>query len=250
MKLGRKLHGAYARRMAKWLGRRPFVVSPPQPIVSFTFDDFPRSALSIGGAILEHNGARGTFYTAFGLESQTIATGEMFHLSQIAELITRGHELGCHTYHHHPAWETPTPVYLASVERNHVSLADHTPLKRFQTHSYPISYPRPGTKRRLQSRFRGCRAGGQAPNRGTVDLNYLNSFFLEQSVDDFTAVERVIGANAEQGGWLIFSTHDLSEAPTRFGCTPRFFEATVLAAARSGARIEMVSSALDAIGAP
>ena len=40
------------RRAARWLGRRPCRIDLESPMISFTFDDFPRSALTNGGAIL------------------------------------------------------------------------------------------------------------------------------------------------------------------------------------------------------
>jgi hypothetical protein len=60
----------------------------------------------------------------------------------------------------------------------------------------------------------------------------------------------MIGANAEAGGWLIFSTHDIDPNPTRYGCTPAFFEKVVKSSLRSGSRILTMSSALGAIGVP
>jgi peptidoglycan/xylan/chitin deacetylase (PgdA/CDA1 family) len=243
-----RLKGAYARRMAKWLARRPFTMPRIAPIISFTFDDFPRSALEAGGGILEESGALGTYFVSLGLQGQSGPTGEIFHQEDLAHLLARGHELGCHTFHHRPAWETTPSVYVASVTDNARAFTAIDHARALETHSYPISYPRPGTKRRLAPRFRGCRGGGQTFNHGTVDLNYLSSFFLEQSRDDFGAVERIIWANADAGGWLIFSTHDIALNPTRFGCTPAFFEQVVQTSAKSGARILTVTAALDAIG--
>jgi hypothetical protein len=81
-------------------------------------------------------------------------------------------------------------------------------------------------------------------------LNYVSSFFLEQSMDNYTAVERVISRTVEQRGWLIFSTHDISDSPTRFGCSREFFEKTVRCAVKSGACVQTMSSALDALTIP
>lgn len=246
--LFQRLPGAYARRMAKWFGRRPFTMKSGGPAITFTFDDFPRSALSIGGTVLEQGGAKGTYFTSHGLMGQNTPTGEIFQSTDLPEVLARGHELGCHTYDHFPAWTTPTELYESSVRKNAASLANLPRLSPLQTHSFPISYPRPATKRRLGRYFRGCRGGGQTFNVGTLDLNYLNSFFLEQSRDDIGPVERAIAANTAAGGWLIFSTHDIASVPTRFGCTPHFFEAVVRLAAASGARLVPMSTALDLIG--
>ena len=246
--VGSRLRGGYGRRMAKWFGRRPFTMPAGAPIITFTFDDFPRSALFTGGLLLEESGVAGTYFVALGLMGQTGPTGEIFHGGDLTQLLARGHELGCHTFHHYPAWETAPSDYESSVAKNAAALTALLQVSKLQTHSYPISYPRPGTKRRLAPRFRGCRGGGQTFNHGTIDLNYLSSFFIEQSRDDFGAIEKMIGANVEAGGWLVFSTHDVCENPTRFGCTPTFFEKIVRSSVRSGAKILVMSTALDAIG--
>jgi peptidoglycan/xylan/chitin deacetylase (PgdA/CDA1 family) len=234
--------------MARWFGRRPYTLKPRRPLVTFTFDDFPRTALSTGGSMLESHSARGTYFVAIGLAGRAIETGEMFLAADLDALLARGHELGCHTCEHLPAWETPPAAYLASVERNARALGALPRAIRPATHSYPISYPRPGTKRRIASRFRACRFGGQGVNRGAVDLNALNSFFIEQSVQDVPAIERLIAANAAQPGWLIFSTHDVSEHPTRYGCTPALFERIVRRTHESGATILTMNAALDELG--
>jgi peptidoglycan/xylan/chitin deacetylase (PgdA/CDA1 family) len=38
-----------------------------EPMISFTFDDFPRSALHVAGRILEDHGIAGTYYVSLGL---------------------------------------------------------------------------------------------------------------------------------------------------------------------------------------
>jgi hypothetical protein len=73
----------------------------------------------------------------------------------------------------------------------------------------------------------------------------LKAFFLEQSRDNFAGIESVIARNCANNGWLIFATHDISETPTRFGCTPAFFERVVRLAVQSGAVILPVSRALQ-----
>ena len=60
------------RTLADRLHRRPVKLELPAPIVSFTFDDAPKSAFDTGGKILREHGARGTFYVSLGLlDSET-----------------------------------------------------------------------------------------------------------------------------------------------------------------------------------
>src|SRR5947207_11316553 len=92
------LHGSCQRRAARAFFARPLAVKSPRPIISFTFDDFPRSALHTGGAILERFGVRGTYYASLGLMGRTAPTGPIFLREDLPVLIAQGHELGCHTY--------------------------------------------------------------------------------------------------------------------------------------------------------
>ena len=80
-------------------------------------------------------------------------------------------------------------------------------------------------------------------NSGTIDLNRLNAFFLEQALDSPVTIEATIAENVRDKGWLIFATHDVCEQPTRFGCTPEFFATVVDWARRSGAEMLSVSAA-------
>jgi peptidoglycan/xylan/chitin deacetylase (PgdA/CDA1 family) len=56
-----------AHKLVRNLPRRVRDVAPRRPIVSFTFDDVPVSALANGATILEKHGVRGTFYVAGGI---------------------------------------------------------------------------------------------------------------------------------------------------------------------------------------
>ena len=244
-----RLQGYYQRRSAGLLFRRPFVVDARQPIISFTFDDFPRSALLSGGAILNSFGVAGTYYASLGLMGQDTATGRIFAPSDLKAAVEQGHELGCHTFSHCDSWQTPTKVFERSIVENCAALSEALPGAQFKTFSYPISLPKPLTKSRVARRFLCCRAGGQTYNSGTTDLNQLSAYFLEKSRDDIRAVRDVIDRNCRARGWLILATHDISEGPTRFGCTPNFFGDVVAYAIGSGARVLPVVRALNELRA-
>lgn len=240
-----RLTGRYYRTTARRLHRRPLALEYPDPVISFTFDDFPRSALHTGGAILKESGALGTYYTSLGLMGKQTATGEMFLLEDLHLAVQDGHELGCHTFGHCDAAETSSGAFEAAVLANRSALGEMMPGAVFKTLSYPISPPRPTTKRRIAGYFECCRGGGQTLNAGIADLNYLASFFLEQAHGDIESVQSLIEFNRQTSGWLVFSTHDVCDAPTPYGCTPKFFEQVVRSAVRSGAQILPVVAACE-----
>jgi len=225
------------------------LINLQRPLISFTFDDFPRSALLAGGAILKRFGLAGTYFASFGLVGKETPSGQIFFPDDLTTLLEQGHELGCHTFAHCDSWATATKTFENSIIQNHAALDRLFPHCEFKTFSYPISLPRPKTKARIADYFLCCRGGGQAFNAGKTDLNQLSAYFLEKSRDNFQAVKDVIDHNRQACGWLIFATHDISNNPTPFGCTPEFFERVVEYAIGSGAQIVPVVEALEVLGA-
>ena len=238
------------RNRCRWeashlLGRRMGRVQLDVPIISFTFDDFPSSALNVGGEILRQHGVRGTYYVSLGLMDQEIPAGRAFSAEDLMRLVADGHELGCHTFAHCHAWETEPRAFEESILQNRRALKQLMPKVVMQTLSYPISCPRPQTKRVAAKYFSCARGGGQTFNAGTADLDCLNAFFLEKCKGDVGQIKRIVDANASASGWLVFATHDVCSSPTRFGCTPDVFGRVVDCAVESGAAILPVWEALQ-----
>ena len=243
-----KVQGRLIREGARLLFRRPFIIKTELPIISFTFDDFPRSAFVRGGAILKEFGVLGTYYASLGLMGKQAPPGRMFLLEDLKMLIDQGHELGCHTFDHLHSWKTKPGAFEDSLIKNRMALGELFPGASFKTFAYPISPPRPGIKRRVARYFACCRGGGRSPNVGTTDLTNLGAYFLEQARHP-RAVKDLIDRNRRERGWLIFATHDVCADPSPFGCTPGFFEQVVQWALESGARVLPVVEALEVLRA-
>jgi len=216
------------------------------PIISFSFDDFPRSAYQTGGAILGAHGFRGTYYAALGLMGTHEPVGEIFSRGDLASLVTDGHELGCHTFGHCDAWNTAPQVFEQSIIDNARRLGELLPGSSFKTLSYPLSSPRLDTKRRAAKYFSCCRIGGQTYNAAVVDPRALSAYFLEQA-RDLDSVKKVIDRNSAARGWLIFATHDVCQEASDWGCRPRFFEDVVRYVSCSGAAVLPVGEAWDVV---
>lgn len=244
-----RAQGYYMRNASRFLFKRPFPIKTEVPLISFTFDDFPRSALSSGGAILRNFGCQGTYYASLGLMGKQAPTGEMFLQEDLEVLLAEGHELGCHTYDHSHSWDTLPAVFEKSVMQNRLALQKLAPGVAFRSFSYPIASPRPQTKRKVNKHFLCCRGGGQTFNAGTADLGFLAAYFLEKTRDNPEAVRNLMERNRQARGWLIFATHDVDDQPTPYGCTPGHFETVVRWAVESGARVLPVIQALDLLRA-
>lgn len=250
MSIPSKLHRYYQRKAASLLYRKPLLVRPSEALISFTFDDFPRSALLAGGSILNRFGLAGTYYAALGLMGTVGPSGDLFVADDLVTLFEQGHELGCHTYAHCDSWTTSPKDFESSIEENRRALGRLVPGADLKTFSYPISLPRPATKAKVARHFVACRAGGQTLNSGTVDRNQLSAYFLEQGRHDPEAIKNLIRQNQQSRGWLILATHDVAENPSRFGITPALFEQVVRWAIASNARILPVIGALAELHVP
>jgi len=251
----------FAMEAARALFRRQLAVRTPAPLISFTFDDFPQSAFLEAGSILMRHGVRGTYYVSLGLMGKLSPMGPMFQAEDLQELLHLGHELGCHTFGHCHSWNTPSEIYERAIVENQKALTQVLPGITFETFAYPFSAPNLGVKRAAGRYFACCRggglstrrgfpqAGGQTFNSGVTDLNLLCAVFLEKIRDNPKAVKTLIDQNARARGWLIFATHDVRDRPSRFGCTPGFFEQVVRWSLESGARILPVGKALEVLRA-
>jgi peptidoglycan/xylan/chitin deacetylase (PgdA/CDA1 family) len=246
-RLWAKVQGRLRKASVRFLFKRPLVLNADFPVISFTFDDFPRSALLEGGRILHRYNALGTYYVSLRLMGKQGLGETMFLLEDLKAVLEQGHELGCHTFGHCHSSKTNPEDFENSIIENRQALSKFLPEASLKTLSYPSSRPRPATKRRAARYFMCCRGGGQSQtfNAGTADLNTLSTFFLERSRDDPDAVKNLIDRNRRERGWLIFATHDISECPSPYGIKPDFFEQVVQWAVESGARILPVGLACE-----
>ena len=244
----RRARGKARRLLAKNFSRRDIEIKLDQPVVSFTFDDAPRSAFRTGGDILKEFGAPSTYFVSLGLLGAETEVGKIGSVDDLVDAVQSGDELGCHTFDHCDAWDISPTSFLASVERNRDALQRIVPGAQFKTFAYPKSGATLAVKPALSRRFECCRGGGQTFNTGRADLNLLNACFLDNWMKvDIDFMKRLIDANAAQKGWLIIATHDVARESTRFGCTPNFLRAVAAHAKRSGASLLTVAQARKAL---
>lgn len=214
----------------------------PGPVISFTFDDVPRSAVSAGGDILGKHGVRGTYYVCMGLAHSTNAAGEHFGPDDLRWLAGNGHEIGCHTYGHISFKSHRAQDIAADLDRNQLALQavlpDFTP-RQFAFPYGDVSLEGWGLAGR---RFETCRGIAGGINSGRVRLHMLQANCLYQTIP-LAKNLRLIDAALQKPGWLIFYTHDIATSHSSFGCTPAYFEAIVSNAAGCGAQVLTVGEA-------
>ncbi len=244
--------GGFADRLANRMiwkfagGRR--ALTTDVPLVSFTFDDVPDSALDEGAAILERHGVRGTFYIAGGLAGQVEPERVLIAPDGCRELAERGHEVGCHTFSHRRIRDIPRSELPQDLDRNAAYLAGAGVAPPPVNFAFPYNAAWPLARAEFRRRFRSCRGAGEAINRGRVDPLMLKAVEIRQPDAQARALTRWIDEVAEAPGWLVFFTHDIAARPTTHGCTPETFERLVAYAVERGCTVLPVDRALDRLG--
>jgi peptidoglycan/xylan/chitin deacetylase (PgdA/CDA1 family) len=236
------------RKVARHSRTKPFAMHNATPLVSFTFDDVPASALSNGATILKQHGVRGTFYIASGILGDIDAHWRVIDRDGVRALHDSGHEIGCHTFSHVGIDKLDARVMDQECQRNGDSLRELCPGLEISNFCYPfgrVSLPR---KRQLEERFDSCRGIYEGINAGTVDLGLLRVIELYDRTLTRDKLERALRETRERNGWLIFYTHDVAETPSWIGCSPSLLRETVEAVQAENIQCLPVRDALTVVG--
>jgi peptidoglycan/xylan/chitin deacetylase (PgdA/CDA1 family) len=221
------------REIGGFLCTRPAKIDWPGGVVSFTFDDFPRSAWVDGGAILEQYDRRGTYYTAMGLAGSESNLGPMFELDDLRAAHARGHEIASHTFSHRDCARVPPREIAAEIDENAAAISQALDGAAVTNFAYPFGGVSLSAKHALARRFASCRGTGRGLNRGTIDLADLLGTSLYSTTFDHDRLCQLIDDARAESGWIIFYTHDVADAPSPFGCTPAQLQAIVAYAAKN-----------------
>lgn len=246
MKL-RKLLGKVRWTILSSLHRREFTLPDHEPTVSFTFDDFPHSALARGGAILSAYGNRGTYYVAMGLLGKVNELGEQFCAEDLAQLQKDGHELGSHTFDHVSCRYTTLANYQANVLKGKEAVLRVTGPQPRHHFSYPGGHVTLRAKRRIGPQLSSCRGIVPGINSSPIDLHLLRANHLYSHTIDFNAIQSLLRLNDLMRGWLIFYTHDVQDEPSAHGCKPGHFETIVRMTAQMRAKVLPVGEVLTTV---
>jgi peptidoglycan/xylan/chitin deacetylase (PgdA/CDA1 family) len=219
------------RRSALAMSARPISLAWPGGVVSFTFDDFPKSALAIGGRILERYNVRGTYYAAMKLAGTNDILGPMFDAGDILAAHGAGHEIACHTFTHVDCRTVPKSVITTEICQN--ATAFGALIEGFvpTNFAYPYGSISVMAKRLLGAKFSSCRGIGRGINHDIADLADLLAVQIYDIDFDEAEMQRLIERIRRIGGWLIFFSHDVADKPSAYGCTPDQLERVVAYAA-------------------
>jgi peptidoglycan/xylan/chitin deacetylase (PgdA/CDA1 family) len=218
------------------------------PVVSFSFDDFPRTAYVVGGAILKSLGVRGTYYAAAGLMNTANELGEQFCSEDIHSLLRDGHELACHTFSHISSRAVSSSKYGEDVDHGRKAMEVVAGVPDSGNFAYPFGHVTLMTKKTLGPRMNSSRSIFPGLNGPHVDLNLLRANSLYGDLDQFGKVQELILENEKRKGWLIFYSHDVRPKPSPYGCAPSLLESAAEFAIQRGCSILTVRGALTELG--
>ncbi len=241
------LKGKLRRRLSRLIHRRRANVRLDRPLVSICFDDAPASAAEAGDAVLKSRGVRGTYYICAGMTGHDGPMGPNASVAQIRRLLTEGHEIGCHTLSHLDCGDASTEWIDEEVTKNGWKLAEMgapAPV----SFAYPYGDVSPRAKRILGERFALSRGLHHGLITNGVDLNQAPAVGIEGPGGEATAA-RWLDRALRRRAWLILYTHDVSDAPTDWGCTPASLGRLVDRALEGGAEIVPVREGCRRIGA-
>jgi peptidoglycan/xylan/chitin deacetylase (PgdA/CDA1 family) len=218
-------------------------------IVSFTFDDFPQSAVVNGARLLEDHGALGTFYLTGSYCGRVIDGIPQYCEKDLAALVAAGHEIGCHTFNHRRVSTLSAVELSRELDLNATFAARHLPGIALRTFAYPFGDVSFAATMRLQSRFAGSRSIEPGFNSRSADLGRLRSVQLYDRLVSAEEVSNIINQAVARTAWLIFFTHDVTQSPSSFGCTPSLFEHAIKFAIAAGAEVRPMLAAIEAVTA-
>jgi len=211
------------------------------PVVSFTFDDFPGSALLNGGKILERHGAKGTYYLAPGLCETSTEVGDIISREDIYKCYESGHEIGHHTYSHLDCSEASKDEIMADILKADKDLGEI----KTENFSFPFGRSNTRSKRILGKRFKSCRGINAGINSGIIDAADLKSNAIYSRDGNLDSLTKMIIDTKKNGGWLIFYTHDVTQSPGPYGCTENDFEYIVEAVMDNGVPVATVEEVIN-----
>jgi len=224
------------------------IQAPEKSIITFGFDDFPKSAADTGADILETINAKAIFYACSGLAGRENLTGKLYVDTDMLELDRVGHEIGAHTHTHLDCARTPTRNAMRNITENLKQLQQmglQSPVDHF---AYPYGETTIALKKALTNTFitaRGIRAG---LNGGGADRMQLAAVELTPDTATTTRAIDAIERAAKTPCWLHIFTHDIRNDPSPYGTTPQELRKIAKSARDSGILIETPSRALKHFG--
>ncbi len=233
------------RWTSSYLWRSNMPLDRPGGVISFSFDDAMHSACAVGRQILERQNCYGTWYIAGGLTDGQIRGRRYHSVSDIQELARGGHHIGCHTYSHRACDQMTHAEMSLDTQRNAAFFAQSGLPNATQDFAFPFGAIDITSKRLAAKTFRSSRLSGGGIQVDQADLNALRTEKLYQHLFTFDRILSLTKEVAQKGAWLIFNTHEVTEDPGQWGCTPALLDYGVQSALQTGCKVLPINLAIE-----
>ncbi len=236
------LSARVGRRLTPFRARRIIPIKLDRPIVSFTFDDCPKSVVDNALPALEHENWLASLYISMGLCGTTNHLGLHMSESDVVAAHESGHEIGDHTYDHIDATTVSLETFEQSINKNQARLKA-LGLPASETFAYPYGQVSLHSKKLVEQRFKGARGIMSRVHSSSADLNQINSNRLYAG-QGYNALLKEISGLQDTPGWMTIYTHDVRETPSKYGCRPEQLSSVISAVKESGAAVMTVANAI------
>lgn len=223
------------RQVVQWRRACTAEIAPDRPVVTFTFDDFPKSALNGADAVEKHGGRAGFYACTSMLGLRSPVMGEMFDANTLAELRQRGHEIGAHSHAHIDCARSRLERVERDIGENLVALTEAGHSETVSAFAFPYGETSYAAKRWVGDVFTTGRGILPGVNTGEVDRSQLRAVELGSTSMHRRRALAALKTCVETRGWLFFFTHDAGKAPSAYGAPVGLIEELAQRAADAGA---------------
>lgn len=234
------------RKLVNCFPKKPFSVNRAKPVISFSFDDFPVSAIKGAGEILTQHGMTATYFVASGLISQNVDGIDICAESDIRDAFDEGHEIGCHTFGHLDCQNISDNELKQDLEENSRQIEKIVGIAP-SSFAYPFGKISFRARNIVRDTYPVARGIGGGINSRRCDLLNLKANSVYSSSFSLERIRKLLSSVQESNGWLVFYTHDVSENPSDFGCTIDEFRALVEMVSETGITVMPIKHALGLV---
>jgi len=218
-------------------------ISSTTPTLCVTFDDVPASACRLGAQIVEQSGGRATFYASGGLDAAEQGDGDFHTVEDLQRLHAAGHEIGSHGFAHMRYPEQTEATQRRDIALNQ-SYFEQAGIPKPVHFAYPFGAVNIRAKRVCGEHFQTCRGIQEGMMQYKADTAWLHSYPLHASKWSAPKVTQILNTLHDDGGWVIFYAHGLSDTPSPFDTTADILTHTLREANALGLNSVTMSAAL------
>ena len=106
------------------------------------------------------------------------------------------------------------------------------------------------TKCLISKYFAACRGTQLGINSGMIDFSQLKCIEILPSTFEKYPITQLINDAKSKNAWLVFTTHDVEDNPSPWGCTPELLQSVISELCGNGIEILPIKSAVSRVVFP